>query len=339
MAEYLNTTKLPFALPSGQSTHERIVCMDKEDAALAKCAVNATEAKGAKVSPDPAYGFYHLDPIPPDSDISDFYESRYYDLVRKGNRAPELRRIMEGGDPASREVRWLRDGLYTDIIAILQQVTDGRKLFEVGCGTGDFLSFAVENGFNVVGTEPSKEAAQRAVSRNLNVRNLSLEKFAAQCGDDKYDVIVLINVLEHVPNAIGTLQECKRLLTPNGIICIRVPNDFSELQAAAKEKLRSDPWWIAVPDHINYFNFASLRNVFDRLGFDTVYAQGDFPMELFLLMGENYIGSPEIGSSCHSRRVQFDLGVPGELRRKLYSALASAGVGRDCLVFGKRNRP
>jgi hypothetical protein len=72
------------------------------------------------------------------------------------------------------------------------------------------------------------------------------------------------------------------------------------------------------------------------LGFETVYSQSDFPMEMFLLMGENYVGNPEVGSRCHARRVRFDLGLQPELRRKMYSALASAGVGRTCLVFGKR---
>jgi SAM-dependent methyltransferase len=296
---------------------------------------NPTQSTGFRVVEDVTYGFRHLDPLPPEGEIADFYESRYYDLVRKGNRAPELQRLMEGGDPASRELQWLRDGLYADIVNTLDRVAHGRELLEVGCGTGDFLTFAHEHGFRVVGTEPSTEAVQR-VSRRLDVHNMTLDKFVARYPVERFDVIVMINVLEHVPDAVRMLQECKQVLNSGGILCIRVPNDFSEIQAAAQEKLGVDPWWIAVPDHINYFNFTSLRQLLDRLGFETVYAQGDFPMEMFLLMGENYIGNPQVGSSCHARRVQFDLGIQPELRRKIYSAFASVGVGRDCLVFGKK---
>ena len=158
----------------------------------------------------------------------------------------------------------------------------------------------------------------------------------AQHPSERFDVAVMINVLEHVPDAVRTVQECKQVLNPGGILCIRVPNDFSEIQAAAREKTGAAPWWIAVPDHINYFNFESLRQLLDKLGFEAIYAQGDFPMEMFLLMGENYTGNPQVGGSCHARRVQFDLGIPAELRRKIYSALGQAGVGRDCLVFGKK---
>jgi 2-polyprenyl-3-methyl-5-hydroxy-6-metoxy-1,4-benzoquinol methylase len=296
---------------------------------------NPTHSAGFRVIEDATYGFRRLDPIPPEAELSEFYESRYYDLLRKGNRAPELRRLMEGGDLAAKELQWLRQGLYTDIVNVLDGIAPGRRLLEVGCGTGDFLRFAQDHGFSGVGTEPALEAAQRAVSKGLTVHGMTLDKFVAQ-SQAKFDVVVMINVLEHVPDAVRTIQQCRQLLGPAGILSIRVPNDFTEIQAAAREKIGADPWWIAVPDHINYFNFASLRQTLDLLGFETVYAQGDFPMEMFLLMGENYIGNPDVGSRCHARRVQFDLGLQPELRRKIYAALGSANVGRDCLVFGKR---
>ncbi len=297
---------------------------------------NPTHSAGFRVIQDPVYGFRRLDPIPPDADLQEFYESRYYDLLRKGNRVPDLRRLMEGGAVAERELQWLRGGLYTDIADILEGTAPGRKLLEIGCGTGDFIAFAQERGFACTGTEPAVEAARRANSQGLSVHNMAFDKFAAAFPDAKFDVAVMLNVLEHVPDAVRTLQQCGRLLEPKGILCVRVPNDFSEMQAAALEKTGGEPWWIAVPDHINYFNFASLRQTFDLLGFETVYAQSDFPMEMFLLMGENYVGNPEVGGQCHARRVQFDLGLKPELRRKIYSALASADVGRTCLVFGKR---
>ena len=288
--------------------------------------------------PDDTYGFRHLDPIPPEAEIGKFYESSYYDLIRKGNRAPELRRLMQGGDTANQELRWLKQGLYTDIVCILRDVVSGRRLLEVGCGTGDFLSFAAERNFKAVGTEPALEIAQRAGSRGLTVHPLTLEKFVAQSPPGQFDIVVMLNVLEHVPDPEARCKSAGRCWLMMEFLCIRVPNDFSEIQEAARQKLAGDPWWIAVPDHINYFNFASLRILFDQLGFETVYSQGDFPMELFLPMGENYVRDPETGSRCHARRVQFDLGLTPELRRMIYSALGGVGVGRDCLVFGKKLR-
>ena len=291
---------------------------------------------GFRIVEDQIHGFRRLDPIPPEAELSEFYESRYYDLLRKGNRAPDLQRIMQGGNAAAEEVEWLREGPYTDIVDILEEVSPGRRLLEIGCGTGDFISFCEERGFKTIGTEPSQEAAERAAAKGLTVHSLTLDKFLAKSTGGKFDAIVMLNVLEHVPDAVRTLESCRELLVGGGVLCVRVPNDFSEIQLAAQEKMAAEPWWIAVPDHINYFNFASLRQTLDKVGLQTVYVQGDFPMEMFLLMGERYIGNPQIGAECHRRRVEFERSLSPELRRKIYAALGHAGVGRNCVVFAKR---
>lgn len=294
-----------------------------------------------RVMVDATYGYRRLDPIPSPAELSRFYESRYYHLLRKGVRAPELRRLMEGGAVADRERQWLRESLYTDIVGVLKQITPGRRLLEVGCGLGEFLSFANEAGFQAVGIEPAAQAVKRAVANHLTVHAATLDEFSRRFAARKnrrFDVIVMLNVLEHVPDAPATLEQCKRLLNPEGVVCIRVPNDFSEIQQAARAQIKKTDWWVAVPDHINYFGFESLARLLDGTGFKVAHAQGDFPMEMFLLMGDDYIGNPKVGGCCHERRRRFDLGLSPDLRRKIYGALAQAGVGRDCLVFGKRRR-
>ena len=65
-----------------------------------------------------------------------------------------------------------------------------------------------------------------------------------------------------------------------------------------------------------------------------------FPMELFLLMGENYVANEEIGKECHSRRKRFDMALEkagmGETRRKFYRALSNAGLGREAIVIARK---
>lgn len=288
---------------------------------------------------DPTYGYRHLDPVPSQEELGKFYQSRYYDLLRKGGRAPELRRLLEGGTAGAREQQWLREGMFKDIIAVLNKHCRGKRLLEVGCGQGEFLALASENGFDVVGVEPSTEAARLAADRKLCVHPATLEQFAEvpkETTREGFDAVVLLNVLEHVPNPVDTMTRCKSLLKPEGILCVRVPNDFTQLQHAAETSINKREWWIAVPDHINYFNFESLRRLFEGIGFDVVYNQGDFPMEMFLLMGDDYVANPEVGGRCHERRVRFDLALPPELRRSIYGALAASGVGRDCLMFGRK---
>ena len=290
-----------------------------------------------QVVQDPVYGYQRLDPLPDDKELTRFYESKYYDLIRKGGRAPELRRLMAGGEEGERERRWLHETLYTDILYVMNKFSPDKQVLDVGCGVGEFLSFMKDKGWNAVGIEPSQEAAAAAKNKGLDVRTVTLEEFArttAKKNFKTFGVVTLLNVLEHTPHPERVIELAGKILAPGGVICVRVPNDFTQIQLEAQKALKKDPWWISPPDHINYFNFRSLQNTLEKLGFEIVYTQGDFPMELFLLQGDDYTGNSELGSQCHWRRVHFETSISGELRRRMYQALALAGIGRDCLTFG-----
>jgi 2-polyprenyl-3-methyl-5-hydroxy-6-metoxy-1,4-benzoquinol methylase len=285
---------------------------------------------------DPQYKYWRLDPIPSDEELGVFYGTHYYNLIQKGERVPELRRLQQKGAERQRELDWLRRGLYSDICQYLNTTLPHGRLLDVGCGSGDFVQFAVELGFRAEGIEPSEQASRTAQDAGLSVQCTGLKEYTAafEAGKENlFDMAVLLNVLEHIPNPEIIMQYLAKLVRPGGIVCIRVPNDFSEIQLAAYEKLGQKPWWISAPDHVNYFNYETLRHFLGLCGFDVVHQSGDFPMELFLLMGENYTQDPEIGKKCHERRTAFETALPNSLRQRIYNALATAGVGRNCLVY------
>lgn len=291
-----------------------------------------------KVTKDFVYDYKRFDPIPEDKEITSFYEKKYYELIKKGNRAAELRKIMAGGEEAALEKKWLRETLYTDIAHVLEQYALGKRVLDVGCGTGELVLFLNEFGFKAEGIEPNQKALEIARSQGATVYNCFLNELSAHYDPDRkcyFDAITFLNVFEHVPDPAGLIHAAKKFLNKDGILCIRVPNDFSEIQLAAKEHLGLKPWWIAYPDHINYFNYNSLLSFLERLGFEVIYTQTDFPMEIFLLMGEIYVGNPEIGNKCHQNRVLFETALPGDLRRKIYRAFAEVGIGRDILTFAR----
>ena len=275
--------------------------------------------------------------MPSDSEFERFYESDYYDLLRKGGRAPELRRLMTGGEEADRERDWLREQMYADISAELTGAGSGKNVLDVGCGQGELIQWLTEQGFQPHGIEPSDEAAALARERGLDVRSATLEDLLADSEPPPtYDAVLLLNVLEHVPDAPAMLRGISRLLEPGGLLYIRVPNDFNPLQLAAQEKLDAEPWWIAVPDHVNYFSVDSLVSVCGQLGFEPVDIQADFPMELFLLMGRNYVGNPDVGSVCHAERVEAERSMPSDVRRNMFRSFAAAGIGRDSRVLVRK---
>jgi len=285
---------------------------------------------------DPKYGYRRLDPLPTQEELDRFYREQYYDLLKAGGRTPDLRRLMYGGEEAQSEIMWLSETLWRDIRDVLGQHLSYKRerwLLDVGCGPGHFGRYMREAGWNVMGVEPSRDTAEIPRSFGITVYN-SVEECLDRT-NQQFDAVTLLNVLEHVLDPASIVQEIRLLLNNDGILVVRVPNDFSALQECASQKLNCEPWWIAIPDHINYFNFETLSRFFKRLGFKVIDKMGDFPMEMFLLFGDVYINNPEVGTQYHKKRVAFELSLSAELRRNLYRCFAKNGLGRNCLVFAR----
>lgn len=269
-----------------------------------------------KVITHPIYGYKHLDPIP--TNLEQYYQEQYRDPLHKNNEQAEL------------EKKWLENGLYKDILSILLLHSLGNEILEIGCGSGNLLSYLrQQHNFDVTGIEPSI----KVTNSEFPIYHTTFEEYTTS---KFYDAIIMVNVLEHVADPIETLNHVKHLLHSDGMAIIRVPNDFSAIQLVARKELDTEPWWIAIPDHINYFNFDSLHKTLELLKFTIVHSQGDFPMEWFLLMGDDYINHPELGYDCHYKRIQFELSLPTSLRQQLYKRLAKMGMGRNCLVVARK---
>ena len=287
----------------------------------------------AEVTLDPEWDYLRLDPAPTAAELQTFYETEYYE-----SSAPRsIRRLMAGD---ATELEWMRRTQFSDVEAILLNDASGKRVLDIGCGTGALALHLHNAGFDVTGIEPSLLAISCLEHYGPALYPYTLEKYDDLYTNDlmpgSFDAVLLMNVLEHVPDPADTLRRCHHLLQPDGVVCINVPNDFSEIQLAAHKQQGGKRWWVASPAHVNYFNFDSLQALLGRLGFSVFYTQGTFPMELFLLMGLDYTNDEAVGSRCHNMRVRFDMAISARLRRKLYVALAEVGVGRSCLVAASK---
>ncbi len=97
----------------------------------------------------------------------------------------------------------------------MPRVPSGR-LLDVGCSSGHFLKVALDHGYDIHGVEPNPEMAKFATE------SLKLPKI--QCGtlhaahypDASFDAVTLWDVLEHVEDPGGILEEVRRVLRPGG---------------------------------------------------------------------------------------------------------------------------
>jgi SAM-dependent methyltransferase len=287
-------------------------------------------AKGHDIIDCFACGFRHVLPLPDPASLEQEYREKYY-----SDEKPDF--IAHAGEDQA----WFALA-QNDRLALFERILGPgrRKLLDIGCGPGFFLQTAIARGWEAHGIEPSAQAAAHARTLGatvtesfFNARSAARPEFQKTA----FDVVNLTNVLEHVPDAAATLSYAAALLPPGGILCVGVPNDFSPFQIAAKSAAKTGEWWLAPPHHLNYFDFESLEGAVKKLGLRVVERTTSFPMEAFVMMGDNYVGDAGLGRACHGRRKNFDFAFEKagltHLRRDFYKALAGLGIGREAVVI------
>lgn len=141
-------------------------------------------------------------------------------------------------------------------LRLINNLSSGNKtLLDIGAGTGDFLLTAKTNGWKVNGVEPNASARERALEKGL-----SLKKDLLDLPNEKYSVISLWHVLEHLPNLDDQIKAIKSKLEKDGILIVAVPNFKSYDANHYKE------FWAAydVPRHLWHFSRSSISTIFGR---------------------------------------------------------------------------
>ncbi|MDC3299601.1 class I SAM-dependent methyltransferase [bacterium] len=282
-----------------------------------------------------ARGIRRLDPLPTSDELDEFYANVYH--TANAGKAPDVARLRTESEAASAERAWRAETIYSDVLHYLSTFSDaGGRVIDVGCGTGEFVDYmSAQPGWEAAGVELAPDAVALARERGSNVRGGTIDDVETEFGTG-FSALTMFNVLEHLLDPWATLSTASRLLRPGGVIVVQVPNDFSRLQNTICDHLGTAPWWIAVPDHVNYFDFDSLETTLCDAGFVPQIRHGSFPMEFFLLGGHNYVEDPSQGSAAHRARCGFELSMPGEVRRALFKDFARAGIGRNALVVAQK---
>ncbi len=272
-------------------------------------------------------GFKHIIPLPKQKDLDKLYEEQFY-----SEEKPDYFKYVE------EDLEWWNE-TYKSYYKMFEKyiLNKHRRLLEIGSGPGYFLKCGKELGWDVLGVEPSKQAYKYSTKLGVSVINQFFSEESVG-NNNKFDVVFMMNVLEHLPNPISLIKTAKNLLDKNGIICIISPNDYNPFQNILRKNLDYEPWWVVPKHHINYFNFHSIKDLLERLGFEIVETTGTFPMEFFLLCGDNYVGNNELGRKCHFKRKIFEKNMykfGNTQLNTIYKALADNGIGREFVVIGR----
>jgi SAM-dependent methyltransferase len=276
-----------------------------------------------------ACGFSHVIPLPTVQELETTYRHDYY----RTDKPHYVARYLE-------DQPWWNT-VYDGRLERMERRLPARRrrLLDVGSGPGLFLLRGQERGWKVLGVEPSEQAAAHTRSLGVDVVNTFLTADTAK-GLGRFDAVHASLVLEHIPDPAGFLHLVRGLLRPGGVLCVVTPNDYNPFQRALRDTCGFAPWWVAPPHHLNYFNVRSLKRLAARVGFTPFHVETTFPMDLFLLMGDNYVGDDALGRACHGRRKSFEINMirhgDRALLTRLYGSLAKLGLGREVVLFCQR---
>ena len=144
----------------------------------------------------------------------------------------------------------------------LKRLKKSGRLLDVGCGTGFLLDEARKYGWEVYGVELSKWAVGYARDQLGLTNVIQATPKEAAYPPNYFDAVVLRDSIERLTDPKSTLIEIRRILKPEGIICVNTP-DISSLIS----KILRARWWGVKQLHLYYFTRKSLYKMLNTTGF------------------------------------------------------------------------
>jgi SAM-dependent methyltransferase len=168
-------------------------------------------------------------------------------------------------------------GRLEGLAASLEQYRATGSWLDVGFGAGALMHAATTRGWHVTGTEVSRSAIDEARRQGFKVMHGELGEL--QLPPESFDVVSMIEVVEHVLHPSALLTDAARLMRPGGALYLTTPHS-----RGVSARLLLTRWSaISPPDHLQLFSVAGLRAVLDRAGLaeKSILTHAVNPLELF----------------------------------------------------------
>jgi SAM-dependent methyltransferase len=217
-------------------------------------------------------------------------------------------------------------GRSLDMIERCRNGIQGRVL-DVGTAGGAFLAVAQRRGWEVEGCEPSRWLCDWAAAHyGIAVKPGTLAE--QNYPDSSFDVVTLWDVLEHSPDPLQLLVECRRVLKPGGLLILTYPDIGSAIA-----RLMGRSWVFLLSVHLYYFTRATMGRLLARAGFAVEMSRAHFQqLELGYVLhrATPYVGrvatiAAWVGRRCglEKRPISYWMGQTFAVARKMEITAAS----------------
>lgn len=192
--------------------------------------------------------FEILETVPKPKNLSVYYESENY-ISHTDSKKSITDKLYRG----------VKNYMLSEKLKWISEIAIGNSILDIGAGTGDFLLAAKRKSYEVSGVEPNPGARKLALEKGIE-----LQEELSYFKKNSFDVISMWHVLEHVPDLEFQVEELYRLLKPNGVAIVAVPNFKSYDAEYYKE------FWAAydVPRHLWHFSQNGISELFKSYKFE-----------------------------------------------------------------------
>ena len=156
-------------------------------------------------------------------------------------------------DPEYESTRASRKLQEEKVLDLIEKYKTSGRLLDIGAGSGILVEAAKERNYEAVGIEPSKWLVEKAKERGLPIQ---LGIFPSPEVTGKFDIITLVDVIEHVDNPRQLVQDISEYLTDDGIFVMVTPDVNSFFAKTLGHK-----WWHYRVAHIGYFNKSTMEKL------------------------------------------------------------------------------
>lgn len=218
-------------------------------------------------------GFRFTNPRPEADKIGRYYQSEEYISHSDTNKGL-----------ISKVYRSVRQITLRSKLKLVTEINGGKtgSLLDIGCGTGYFLQTCQQAGWKISGVEP--DAGARALAQQQTNSTIESDFLAANY-NEKFDVITLWHVLEHIHRLDENIAKLKTLIGTTGKLVIAVPNH------ASGDAQHYQEYWAAydVPRHLYHFTPQTMQTLAEKNGMKILRKEGmKFDSFYVAMLSEKY---------------------------------------------------